>query len=217
MSAPHESFRPSYGADHNAWIGSEMAEKRICSVDGCGKPSRARGYCVAHYKRWSRHGDPMAGTAPNGAKLRWLEEHTCYAGDDCVRWPFPALPSGYCHIHFNGQSTLASRVMCILAHGQPPTRVHQAAHSCGNGRRGCLNPRHLRWATKMENESDKFVHGSTARGERQGSSVLTREQVREIRRLSGSLLQREIAARFGVHRQHIGRIISRMRWAWLDD
>ena len=216
MLAPHESWTLSHGANHSAWKGSEMAEKKVCSIEGCGKVLRARGYCVAHYKRWARHGDPVAGAAPHGARLRWLEAHKDYAGDDCIQWPLPSLPSGYCHIHFNGTSTMASRVMCIFAYGEPPSREHQAAHSCGNGNKGCLNPRHLRWATRRENEDDKVIHGSIARGEKQGSSVLTREQVQEIRRMGGRISQREIAAGFGVGRRQVGRILRGAAWAWLE-
>lgn len=30
----------------------------MCSVANCDKPSRSRGWCVMHYSRWQRHGDP---------------------------------------------------------------------------------------------------------------------------------------------------------------
>ena len=30
-----------------------------CSVDGCGRPSRVRGWCVMHYGRWRRHGNVL--------------------------------------------------------------------------------------------------------------------------------------------------------------
>lgn len=33
----------------------------ICSVDGCDKPVFGRGFCRAHYNRFQRHGDPLAG------------------------------------------------------------------------------------------------------------------------------------------------------------
>lgn len=33
--------------------------KRTCSIKGCGKPLRARGWCTKHYKRWRKHGDPL--------------------------------------------------------------------------------------------------------------------------------------------------------------
>ena len=36
-----------------------MATKRICSVEGCGKPQYARLYCTLHWHRWRRHGDPL--------------------------------------------------------------------------------------------------------------------------------------------------------------
>lgn len=29
-----------------------------CSIPGCGKPSRSRGWCSMHYTRWKRHGSP---------------------------------------------------------------------------------------------------------------------------------------------------------------
>lgn len=37
-----------------------MAEFRLCSVKGCGKPALARGWCNVHYLRWQTHGDPRA-------------------------------------------------------------------------------------------------------------------------------------------------------------
>lgn len=32
-----------------------------CSIDGCSKTPKSRGWCTAHYNRWRRHGDPTAG------------------------------------------------------------------------------------------------------------------------------------------------------------
>jgi hypothetical protein len=32
-----------------------------CSVLGCHRPVKARGWCTAHYSRWQRHGDPRGG------------------------------------------------------------------------------------------------------------------------------------------------------------
>ena len=34
---------------------------QICSVEDCGKPSFQRGWCSAHWHRWQRYGDPLAG------------------------------------------------------------------------------------------------------------------------------------------------------------
>lgn len=32
---------------------------RTCDVSGCELPHSARGYCVAHYRQWYTHGDPL--------------------------------------------------------------------------------------------------------------------------------------------------------------
>ncbi len=32
---------------------------KACSIDGCEKPSKARGWCGAHWWRWRNHGDPL--------------------------------------------------------------------------------------------------------------------------------------------------------------
>lgn len=30
----------------------------VCTIPGCDKPVRGRGWCITHYNRWHRHGDP---------------------------------------------------------------------------------------------------------------------------------------------------------------
>lgn len=39
---------------------------RYCSIPDCTKVVRARGWCSAHYTRWQRHGDPIAGGPSHG-------------------------------------------------------------------------------------------------------------------------------------------------------
>lgn len=34
---------------------------RICSLTGCEKRRFSKDYCLMHYKRWKRHGDPLGG------------------------------------------------------------------------------------------------------------------------------------------------------------
>lgn len=46
-----------------------MATMRVCSIDGCEKKHYGRGWCSAHYQRWMRHGDPLAGTPSRGVRV----------------------------------------------------------------------------------------------------------------------------------------------------
>lgn len=132
-----------------------------CSVDGCSRKYESGGFCQMHRTRFRRYGDPLfTKTAPDGAGLATLQSLAEHHGDDCVTWPYSTNPQGYGQAYYCGEVMGAHRVMCILAHGEPPTPSHQAAHSCGRGRDACINPKHLRWATPKENIADKFdLHG----------------------------------------------------------
>jgi hypothetical protein len=110
---------------------------------------------------------------------------------------------------------MAHRVIFEMLHGSPPTSDHVAAHSCFNGAKGCVNPRHIRWATASENEQDKVASGTSNRGERHGMSKLSEDDVRAIRDLEGAMPQTEIARTFGISKWTVGEIIRRERWGWL--
>jgi hypothetical protein len=115
----------------------------------------------------------------------------------------------------NGKRTVASRYVCELAHGAPPTPKHEAAHSCGNGKDGCVNQNHLSWKTRTENQADRLEHGTHNRGARQGRSKLNEDDVREIIALKGKEKQRDLAKRFGVTRMTVSSIHTGKNWAWV--
>lgn len=192
--------------------------KRMCSVEGCIKPVDCRGFCSSHYWRWKRHGDPLGGGTPKGELMRWIKRHAYYKGDDCLEWPFGRFPTGYGMIFIKGISHNAHRIMCKIVHGNPPTKYHQAAHNCGNGCRGCMNPNHLRWATIAENRADT-VRDQLARGEKV-TYKLNSEQVREIRRLRKKNRERwtmkRLAAKFNVSVYTISAICNGVIWKWLE-
>lgn len=195
----------------------EMADDRVCAIAGCRKPVKARGWCAAHYSRWQTHGDPM-GSAPRreGAIDVWVRTVAIgYSGDDCLIWPFFRGAKGYAFWTVGGRPRPAARAICELVHGKPPSGEHVAAHNCFMGASGCVNPRHIRWATASENERDKIASGTSNRGARHGMSKLTEADVLAIRSLQGKLTQAEIAERFGVSKWTVGDIIRRERWGWL--
>lgn len=187
----------------------------ICVIEGCGGRRFGRGWCNKHYRRWWKSGDPLVCRTIPGEVQEWLARHSTFEGEECLAWPFGKNASGYGVVTYKGRQTSAQFAMCEIAHGPPPTPKHEAAHSCGKGREGCVNPQHLRWATSKENSADMIGHGTVARGDKQGSSKLTPDDVREIRRLAGQRLQKDIAAQFGIKQVQVSRIIHRHQWAWL--
>ncbi|OBP75441.1 hypothetical protein BAE42_07630 [Mesorhizobium loti] len=72
------------------------------------------------------------------------------------------------------------------------------------------------WGTNADNSADMIAHGRSTRGEKQPTSKLTEDDVRAIRKLAGSMIQREIAEKFGVHIMTVNDILHRRRWAWLE-
>lgn len=193
-----------------------MAISRLCSISGCGKPIRARGWCTAHYLRWRRHGDPIAGRTANGEPLRYLQDIVAaYEGEDCLIWPFSRSDRGYGMVMVKGASIGVHRIVCEDAHGPTPSPKHEAAHSCGRGHLGCVAKRHLSWKTRGENQADRVAHGTHSRGERARSAKLAKADVRTIRTLATAVPQRELAKRFGVTRGTVSNIVTRRTWAWL--
>lgn len=189
---------------------------KICSIERCGKTVRSRGYCRSHYTRWLVHGDPLGGSTGHGEHLRWITETALvYDGDDCLKWPFGTNGKGAGLAWVNGVRYMASRYICEQVHGEPPTPDHEAAHSCGKGHEGCVNPKHLRWATPKENQSDRLLHNTDVRGEKHKRAKLTGEQVQEIRALRRVLTYEEMAKRYGVSKSNISAILNRESWAWL--
>lgn len=189
--------------------------RAACIVDGCASaPSRGR-MCNTHYLRVRRHGDPHhRQRAANGELHAWLVERVDWSGDECLTWPFAKGRDGRGRLT-GSVSPQAHRAMCILAHGEPPTRRHEAAHSCGKGHEACVNPRHLRWATPVENAADRVIHGTEVRGSAKPGAKLTESDVLAIRALKGSATQREIGDRFGVDGETVGNIHRGETWAWL--
>lgn len=189
---------------------------KSCSVDICNKPVWARGYCPAHYMRMRAHGDPLGGGTSHGEPLRFIHEVALHhTGNECLTWPFGKNNKGYGNAWIDGKRVVASRYVCELVKGPPPTPEHEAAHRCGKGHEGCIAPEHLVWKTQAENSADKLEHGTHNRGERHFSSKLTEESVREILSLKGKETQRAMAARFGVTHQTIHNILRGRIWSWL--
>jgi hypothetical protein len=193
------------------------ANPKPCSIDGCNKPAcNSRGWCWSHYQRWRAHGDPLSGRTFTGDPERYFHDVVLeYTGDDCLIWPFGRDGRGYGAMTLNGRRVQVHRAACEQTSG-PPHANSEVAHNCGNGHLGCVNPRHLRWATKKENAGDRAVHGTLVRGSAVTISKLTEDQVRTIRqRLAEGVRKAAIAREFSVAFMTITAIERGRTWKWL--
>src|SRR5436853_4529591 len=119
-----------------------------CQIKGCMGLAVGHGYCSKHYQRFMKYGDPVVDNS-NGEKCnKFIRDVVLpYSEDDCLVWPFYRDPDGYPgKIRWNSKiPESACRVVCKIVHGDPPSESSQAAHNCGRGNLGCINPNHLQW------------------------------------------------------------------------
>lgn len=132
-----------------------------------------------------------------GRVVQWLRDHASYSGGDCLVFPFARnRQKGYGAFGHNGETHYAHRFMCELVNGPAPEGRPQASHSCGNGHRGCVTPKHLSWKSNSGNQLDRRRHGTDS------ARVLRRRlrphEVEQVRALKGRKTQAEIALQFGV-------------------
>lgn len=93
-----------------------------CSIEGCNKPAKTRGWCPGHYHRWRKHGDPH-----KGGELRvrraYIDGQLCSI-DSCER---PIHKCGWCQRHYdrwrNHGDPLGGR-------GGPPMRKYAVGQTC---------------------------------------------------------------------------------------
>jgi hypothetical protein len=187
-----------------------------CSVPACERALYAKGFCNLHWKRWSDHGTPTGGRAFNGEPYRFLTETVFpYEGDECLIWPYARDNHGSAKINTKEGMKYVARLVCEKKHGPPPSNGMDAAHSCGNGHLACVTKRHLSWKTHIDNMADMFIHNTTNRGERNGMSKLSADNVRAIRRMLGKTSQTQIARLFEVDPSAINNIAKGKHWGWL--
>jgi hypothetical protein len=185
-----------------------------CSVSGCESHKVvALDMCDKHYRRFKRMGTTDLEPKPGEAML-WIVDHCGHLGDACFRWPFAISKiNGRARVDFMGKTYPASRMMCIVAHGEPPAETMHAAHSCGNGHLGCLNPNHIRWATPVENMADRDLHGRTLKGERSPNARLTEADVIAMRQMyDAGEINADVARKFLVSDGCAYAVVMRRTW-----
>jgi hypothetical protein len=96
--------------------------------------------------------------------------------------------------------------------GPKPSPKHQAAHRDGTTTNSILS--NLRWATVVENMSDKRIHGTLRIGADVPGAILSEEQVRVIKsRPRSAYSGARLAEEFGVSQSTISLIRLGRNWS----
>lgn len=135
---------------------------KACAIDGCVKTRYySKDWCLMHYRRWQRNGDPEARATFRGDPAGSLAARTRAEGD-CLVWTGARSKDGYGLMKTGGKTRQTHVVAYVLANGEPPQGM-QVDHICWN--RACVNVAHLRLATRNENQWNRSA-ASAASGYR---------------------------------------------------
>lgn len=135
--------------------------------------------------------------------------------DGCVIWRHEITPGGYGRIYLDGRRHLVHALACELVHGSRPEDMVAAHQPVACHNRACFNPRHLRWATRSENQQDRHLDDTSPVGERNRRAKLSADDVLQIRAsyAAGGVSQGELGRRFGVTQTLVGQIVRRKIWS----
>lgn len=180
---------------------------------GCGKKTTVP---TVNQKRFGRvkgqplrfvHGHNRKPVIPLGVKF-WAKVDK---SQECWEWTASKHFSGYGEIGYLGKKHKAHRISWMIHHGEIPEGLY-VLHKCDNP--ACVNPDHLFLGTHNDNMADKMQKGrcSALKGESNGESRLTEQQVKEIRALYPSFNQIKIGKMFNVSNTTISKIVRRESW-----
>jgi Zinc-binding loop region of homing endonuclease len=106
---------------------------------------------------------------------------------------------------------ISTHKVVMLFEGRVLKEGEVTRHTCGNP--ACCNPLHLIAGTQGDNMKDRRVHGTAAKGARNGRARLTAEQVARIRSTPATHGSKSrLAKEFGVHPSTISLILKGEIW-----
>lgn len=126
--------------------------KPKCSIDSCDNNSRARTWCIKHYQRWNKYGDP---NHVEVIKTFCLEDALAVRSEpqgDCLVWLGSLSADGYAIYGGNESNDHGTkylhRIMWEREMGERIPDGMEIDHLCYV--RNCISTSHMRLATRAE-------------------------------------------------------------------
>ena len=194
-----------------------MTNQTICKIAECRNPARHLGWCRAHYRRFNRYGDPLAGGShhykdPDQAFLarQKLNELT-----GCIEWNGSSDQKGYGHLRISGKLVKAHRYAWARQNGEIPKGLI-IRHKCDNPK--CVNIDHLEIGTHIDNVSDMDQRGRRVNAQAKGSChVLSKVSEADIPKIrADNRRQIEIAKDYGISQAVVSKIKLRQAWGHVE-
>lgn len=139
-----------------------------------------------------------------------LRELMSIETDDCTLWDRSLHRSGYPVVYVVKRFWYGNRLACTIAHGEPTDPKLEASHTCGQP--ACVNPRHLRWETRRQNEARKENHSTRQRGEACYQSLPHSLMVEVVARYrAGGVTQQALADEYGIGQNTVSRWVRGVR------
>jgi len=133
----------------------------ICSIRECGRPHYGRTYCLRHWQRWRKYGNPTGRSESRivgDRDARFWSKVVRHGPTEC--WPWVGTISGGYGVFRLGNrfagNTGAHRFAYEMLRGPIPKGLH-IDHLCQNKR--CVNPAHLEPVTLAENVRRRWRGG----------------------------------------------------------
>lgn len=145
--------------------------------------------------------------ATNKARAEHLLSRTLATASGCLEYTGCIQSNGYARATVARKTDGAHRHVYRLLNGEIPEGL-DVCHRCDN--RKCINPAHLFLGTRQVNMGDAVSKGRQAKGFALPHTKLSKADKMELVAMAASgTPYQDIAARFGICRQHAGQIAIR--------